>query len=169
MLDFHGACSFYRDAYPTIGRQRDLVVCRLGFFLSFSKACFGITLHCAPVSILKWMFSSFMFKFVNSSFLSFCDDSSSSRKRSLSVSVSDCFPDLVKLLVVRIWAFGEARGQNDFCFDIYGMWYRMLYILLVCGESHNDHMVFYSVSAVLVLGAVFIVEALFSDFVFGQG
>lgn len=109
VLDFHGACSFYRDAYPTIGRQRDLVVCRLGFFLSFSKACFGITLHCAPVSILKWMFSSFMFKFVNSSFLSFCDDSSSPRKRSSSVSVSDCFPDLVKLLVVRIWALGETH------------------------------------------------------------
>ena len=49
------------------------------------------------------------------------------------------------------------------------MWYQMLYILLVCGESHNDHMVFYSVSALLVLGAVFLVEALFSDFVFGRG
>ena len=48
------------------------------------------------------------------------------------------------------------------------MWYRMLCILLVCGESHNDHMAFYSVSAMLVLEAVFLVEVLFSGLVFGR-
>ena len=56
-------------------------------------------------------------------------------------------------------------GQNDF---FCGMWYRMLCILLVCGESHNDHMAFYSVSAMLVLEAVFLVEVLFSGLVFGR-
>ena len=39
-----------------------------------------------------FFFLSFTFKFVNSSFLSFCDDSSSPRKRSSCVSVSDCCP-----------------------------------------------------------------------------
>ena len=46
------------------------------------------------------------------------------------------------------------------------MWYRMLCVLLVCGESHNDHMAFYSVSALLVLEAVFLAEVLFSGFFF---
>ena len=52
-----------------------------------------------------------MFKFVNSSFLSFCDDSSSPRKRSSSVSVSYCCPTSWSfwwsefgLLVKHMWA-----------------------------------------------------------------
>lgn len=72
------------------------------------------------------------------------------------------FPDLMKLLVVRIWAFGEAHVGKMIFSVACGT------ECLVCGESHNDHMAFYSVSAMLVLEAVFLVEVLFSGLVFGR-
>ena len=66
---------------------------------------------CTCVYFETVFFLSFTFKFVKSSFLSFCDDSSSPRKRSSCVSVSDCCPTSWSfwrsesgLLVKHIWA-----------------------------------------------------------------
>ena len=127
-----------------------------GFFLSFSKACSEITLHWARVSFLKQMFSSFTSNFMNSLFLTFWDDSSSPRKRSLSGSVFDCCSTLWNF---RWSEFGRLVRQ------IWAKWFfpwNLLHVVpnafvLVYGESHND-----GCFTLLVLEPVFLVEVLFS-------